>query len=362
MWLRAIHAEHSLSYFGPGYVSRAELTLGIEKWIERNGPYSIIAFDSYLLEYEAIASRKRPFHSSLIWFDESEFYEFGGKLKEFICNYNGIKIFFANWDVYGISERDIHYLQVVNPYVVDASLVKWTIADRTRLFGVQTANFHHAVATDNWVHYIHENKTKIISLPHAIGLDQFSFLPLSNRLIPFSVPGIGYAERIQLYNLMSTRRRIEKIYKKMVDILYRSICSSYSRNRMYKVWAQYDSEIGMSRVAYASGSLFRTPVRKYFEIPALGAVPIGQVCEGFSELGFVDGVNFIVAETPERVLWNLNNLNLDDAQEIANRARCLILEKHSEPARSKQFTESFSRIVNGTFRGSYWENGEYFHA
>ena len=107
--------------------------------------------------------------------------------------------------------------------------------------------------------------------------------------------------------------------------------------------------------------MYRVPVRKYFEIPALGAMPVGQMMEGFEEIGFKCNENFILAETPEAVRQILADYDETHAQTIASNARNLIIAQHSEPARASQLADSFERILNGSFEGSYWSNGIYCH-
>lgn len=100
------------------------------------------------------------------------------------------------------------------------------------------------------------------------------------------------------------------------------------------------------------------PIRKFFEIPAAGAVLVCRPFHGFSALGFEDGVNCIVSE-PERIADAHQRLtyDLDHAQQLATAGQKLVMERHSISARARDLSVIMKSIVEGNFAGSEWVGG-----
>lgn len=365
--LRAIQARHDLSFFGPGYQNREQLEAGPEAWIDRNGPYDLLLFDSYVLEHDAVARRARPFAGDCIHFDIQEFHTYGPGLQRFVHKYREPKVFIANWDVYSVSESRIAELEASGAFVMDQTLSRLTVKEKEDAFNSAIAavdagkGFWGGAANDNWVNFAKRNNARMLEVPHAIGLDQTSERPLQLRRYRLSVPGTSYQERAALYQLLTYGQKVKQFHSKVNDKLYFRLRTSLSPHKLRSLHTRYDGEISNSRMAYTSGSLHRTPVRKYFEIPALGAMPLGQKCEGFSDLGFRDGENFVIAETAEDVRNALHDHDGPAAQVIAENARKLVMERHSVTARAQQLAQSFALIAAGEFKGSYWHDGEYCH-
>ena len=101
------------------------------------------------------------------------------------------------------------------------------------------------------------------------------------------------------------------------------------------------------------------PIRKFFEIPAAGAVLVCDPCQGLEALGFVDGVNCIVAQPKE--LPDVDSFLRCEPQKAESIAQCgqeLILKAHTLDARSNQIRDCLNLLMKGEFYGSYWETGE----
>jgi hypothetical protein len=362
-----LQANHDVDFFGPGYQAEEIVSLGPSRWLDQHGPYDMLLFDHYTIMHDHLARQQRPFGGDVTYFSHRAYVQSAPVLTKFIDDYPGPKCFIVNWDVYGIEERRTEHLERIGAFVADVSQARQTIAERAEQYGgkveteVGRKGFWFGRATDHWVNFIKRNRARVLEVPHAIGLEQFVFTPMETRTNLFSVPGTNYSERESLYSFLSTSQRLRKLRIKVEDRICSRIHSSLSEKRLLAIHHRYDAEIANSKVAYTSGSVFRCPVRKYFEIPALGALSIGQIVEGFAELGFKDRHNFLIAETPADVANVIVDYNEDEAQQIADRARQLVLERHSEPARARQLANSFHRIFSGTFKGSYWENGNYLH-
>lgn len=366
--IRALQANHEIDFFGPGYQPEHTVAQGPQYWLDQHGPYDLLLFEHYTIMHDYLAKQRRPFGGDVTYFPHCAYGQYAPTLARFIDDFAGAKCFIVNWDVYGIEEKRTEHLERIGAFIADGSLAHETIAERAARLGandeeaaVPGKGFWYGGGTDHWVNFVRRNRARVLAVPHAIGMEQFSFTPLASRENGFSVPGTNYAERESVYRFLSTRQRLQKLQTKIEDRLYSHTHSSLSSKRLLAIHHRYDAEIASSKIAYTSGSMYRTPVRKYFEIPALGAMPIGQVVEGFDELGFKDHHNFIIAETPKDVRRVLADYKEDEAQRIASNARKLILDQHSEPARARQLAESFQKIFDGSFKGSYWKEGGYRH-
>ena len=116
--------------------------------------------------------------------------------------------------------------------------------------------------------------------------------------------------------------------------------------------------LSTSLVAYTDGSRIRFPVRKYFEIPAAGALLSADPFYGDRELGFEAGVNYISCQPSELAeIVKYAQANLDWASSIASAAQHVVKRCHSRTACVANFRRIWSRIVDGTYRGANWRNG-----
>lgn len=362
--LQAIAACHDIKFYGPGFVDGTALLEGPMAWAEKNGPFEFVLFDSYLAEFETIAERKKPFLYDQLNFTKSDFYTFGPKMAEFILEYDSQKVFIANCDIYNVRRSWIDNLLDRGWYVVDSSFVELTVAEKMEKSKINVPirnmpSFSGGLATDHWLELLQEAPEKIIKIPHSIGLEQVSYIPLRCRKERFSVPGARYGERLGVYPFLSPRSKYDKLISRIRNKAHFKFSSSLSECKRLEMNRRYDQEISSARFVYVSGSMYMHPLRKYFEVPALGAVPIGPVCEAFENLGFKDRESFIIAETKEDVLEVLRDIQIQRAQEIALKAQSMVLQAHGYIARSRQFQETFQRISKRSFRGSFWQDGVY---
>jgi len=365
--LRSISFQHKLSFFGPGYQPQAILDLGLSRWIESIGGCDLLIFDHYSCMFDAISKRKHPFIGDLIFFTRQEYFYYAPILKNEIEAYRGIKIFIANIDTYGVKQCFCDYLANLKCFVIDSSMEqlvadgrdsKSNINDATKCL---PAGFLDQTPTDNWLKFKSRHSCKFLEVPHTIGSEEFSLDPISRRRNVFCVPGTRYSEREKVYKFESRRQRAKRCIHRVSDKIYGYINSSLTPERLAYLQLRYELSISSSKFAFVSGSVFRVPVRKYFEVAALGAVPIGHSPIGMSNIGFVNMENFVIAEQPVAVANFLECFEDELAQYMASNAQQLIAQKHSDIARSWQIADSFRSIIAGNFNGSYWHNGEYCH-
>jgi hypothetical protein len=101
--------------------------------------------------------------------------------------------------------------------------------------------------------------------------------------------------------------------------------------------------------AFSDGSMYRYVVAKFFEIPATGALLLGEetMKSALASLGFKDGVHYLSIE-PEnlesRVEEVLDPRNRRAIDEIRQRGQKLVSERHLVEHRAKQIDQVFDGI------------------
>ena len=354
--LRVLGHVCKLSYFGPGFSDNNSLSIGIDEWLKNQESFDIIITDSYVLECDNIKQRKKPFLGDFILFNPLEFYYYCDSLQSFFLKYEGDKIFIANFDTYGVQQNIIDRLITSNTYVIDGGVSVNKPKDLVELaYGKPTTG------NDNWFNFVDSYKHKVISLPHSISSLEFDFSSLSMRKNDFNVIGAPYDERKIAFGLLPVGLRLKKQIKYYKHALAFRLNKTLTERQLMKMRQDYMRTISNSVLCYCSGGPWMAPVRKYFEIPARGAVSIGMKCNGFEDLGFIDGINFLEAKSNIEISKILLNASQIEFQSIAIKGREMIWQNHSDLARTYQLTESINKINEKTFKGSYWKLGKYLH-
>lgn len=355
--LRIFGGISDLEYYGPGFSDEISLTKGIDKWFDEQPVYDFIVVDSYILECEKIMSREKPFMGDFLRFQSSLFYKYSLSYQKFFLQYQGRKIFLSNWDIYNISETNISKLLDSGAYVLEGGISTTNSKEQIE----QEYGKPFEQGNDNWYHFVNDYKEKIISFPHFISASEFDFSPLYSRPFVFNVIGAPYDERKDAKKLLTSTQKINDLKELIKLKIKQRTIRSMSELYLNQLRTKYFAEISKSKLCFCSGGPWLYPVRKYFEIPGRGSVAIGWKCTGFENLGFIDGINFIVAPTNNEIIEILRNAEDHNLQLIATRGRSLIWDKHSDIPRTKQLSESLHCIIEGTFKGSFWKNGEYQH-
>jgi hypothetical protein len=95
----------------------------------------------------------------------------------------------------------------------------------------------------------------------------------------------------------------------------------------------YASRINQHRAAFTDSSIYRYIVRKYFEIPATGALLIADksISGPFRELGFIENVHYIAVSPEnleEKIQYVLDEGNHQELDQIRRRGQELVWQKH----------------------------------
>ena len=353
MVLKTLGSLVDLEYFGPGYVSSAELEIGIEEWLSSRKPHDYIICDVNVVLKKYLSRVKGLFSMSVLKFDENLYYKHVDEYYHFFRNSSLKKIIIANWDPYVISNDDINYITSTNSYIIDffgLSLSKEYTSLKEKRFKLHT---------NYWVKFLKDFYNKTIVYPHAISNSDFEFSLLKGRRHVFSVVGVNYSERRESKKITSLELKILDFKTRLRMLIWNKFKFEMNVERMNRYKSSYNKIISESKFCYCSGSELGYPVRKYFEIPARGTVPIGKKCNGFEHLGFKDNENFIVAENIDELKKKLKFIDDDQAQKISLNAYKNIWLNHSEWSRKEQMKEVFNLIFNENFEGSQWINGKF---
>ena len=344
-----------LEYYGPGYVSKKEIEMGIHKWIESKQKFEFIIVDGVsMLSLEQYGKKtKNLFSMSSIKFEEKDYYKYAYSFRDFFVKINCKKILISNWDPHNINKKTIELIAKANPFIIDPMGFEMN-RPLAKAFDESIPQSYN----DNWYHFLKDNEKQIIVFPHMILSKEFDYTSIEYRKNTFSVVGVGYLERKEASKFLSSRLKHKRFWARLKMFIVHKLRLSTSPNFLNSYKYNYFNLISESKLTYCSGSRLRYPVRKYFEIPSRGSVAVGQKCNGFEDLGFVDGENFIVTEANERLEKVLKTPD-DKIQKIAQNGQKLIWNKHSDWARREQLSKALSLINENKFKGSRWEKGDY---
>jgi hypothetical protein len=114
-----------------------------------------------------------------------------------------------------------------------------------------------------------------------------------------------------------------------------------------------------SRYVFTAPGGFGLPIRKFFEIPAAGALFLCRPCTGYQELGYVSGVHYLSAE-PNDLPGLLQELVRTGAgHDVATSGRKVTANNHSLQARAQQIQLCLEALTRGIYRGARWRDGEF---
>jgi hypothetical protein len=366
-------AASDITYYGPGYSSAAELEKGIAAYVDRTGPYDGIVLGSNFPFFNkpddpgllngSISQHRHNAFSSPIPIRMAYYRDVLIALPALpIKNRFGCLLGF---DWYCASARHIDAIEAANLYIIapDAGFARKL--EEIPEWAWQEKHFirKRNLITGEWNTYLKRRSDRVLSLHHFIGDNEFFLRGLADRRNTISVPGVTYVMRERA--LAALRRHDLKPSSKafyygflVANRMRLPVFSKFIPLRMFNVWFQGD--LADSRFAYTSPEGYGIAVRKFFEIPAAGAVLLCIPPHNFGALGFIAGQHYVEAE-PDTLVEIVRELDRhpDRAQAIAAAGRKLVIEGHSLTARASQMARCFDAIEAGIFAGSAWREGEF---
>jgi hypothetical protein len=358
----------NLTVFGPGYCSPEDVAAGPQAFADRHGPFDMVVADEYALLRDAVPDDKKHLHRfyyQACRFDPLLIHE-GTRYYAFLKSFRGPRVIsLLASDYYNFTPDFIDQLEEVGDFYLtwgpELMFRKSEIPAQAVAGQPQNAAIYNRW-TDRYYDFVTRHADRLISTPHFISEQEFYDRPLRDRRFDWSVLGADYEARVL------ARRLIDEAGHRRSGRALPYVFAAAGKVGFHlynKYWAiallnsLFQRSIRAARYGFTCGSALRWPIRKYFEIPANGAVLVAERCAGFAALGFRDRLNAVAAEGRD-VLDAHAWLASDPAraQTIADAGRSLVETRHSVAARAEQLVDSLSRIQAGSFAGSHWSDGD----
>ena len=348
---------------GPGYVSGPTLREGLRAFLESVGDVDLVVATEHVLNavnfdpHRVEAQYRRNYGAPPNRVDLIQLQN----LREEIENGLGLPIVGAllETDFYSLKAADVARLNRQCDFFLAWGSEFFPLGEPRR------QEVFSSKATSAWLSFTQQESSRIVSSGHFVSQSEVWGLPWNARPISASVLGADYAARRQARDSLRGIRGITAGGTALRGVGY---ALRPARVRAPAVglasdWVQsngFQALIAASKVSFTCGSALEYPLRKFFEIPAHGALMACDEPEALPTLGFVSGETHmaidpkglpdLVSRVKARPEW---------ARNVALAGRRLVMERHSVSARSQQWAAAFSRISEGSFRGSQWENGEF---
>lgn len=363
---------NDISYYGPGFTSKKELEHGILKWYEKNGPFDVIFLGGWIPvfvdepEVSAQVTVNAIKHSTARNFKSEDVLPFFQDIQDNLNKIDvPVKIISGlSFDYYAATQKQIDNLNEAELSILApnhqfmrrledlpnfAKLEKHYVAKKQRL-------------SDAWLNFALENPERFVTAVHYISPSEISFEPLQERRHVVAVPGVSYylrdkaMKQLRELGIKATPRTYYNLYR----IANRIGLPVFTSNLSLKLFNQFFFRtLATSRFVYTAPGGFGIPIRKFFEIPAAGALLVCIPCLGYEALGFNAGKHY-VESTPEDLPNIIGNLLDDpDVQEIADAGRKLVASKHTLQARALQIRECLEVMLASNYKGASWKNGEF---
>jgi hypothetical protein len=353
--------------YGPGFVGDDELKGGIARFVEKHGGFDfhIVTMFKFDLNEKEVG-----------WYNRYTYPAYQGDVvRSFAADVNGFLaksevpriLFLTAFDTYAVGEKHSQMIANLDGYVVIWAGGFSKPIEELDLFSSEpfAARYRKYGITEfgRWHDIIAEHSGKFINLGHFLAETEFAWTALDGRRDKVLVPGQTYVRRrsarqkLAKQGILARSGRLKYLLSAMDHVGLRPYTRSLLQSMYYQTYAE---SLRSTRYAYTEGSGYEHPIRKFFEIPALGTVLLCAPCAGFDRLGFRDRKNAITVDTDaigDAVEWLRKSPT--QAQEIADAGRQLIWERHSLHARAEQFARCLKSIAVGRFAGSHWQDGNF---
>lgn len=359
----ALHNEVVL--YGPGYVSAEVLARGIGRFVEEGGDFDLVLSSRHSWEMgEADVAFLRRFTVSRV--DMTTVLPFASDVRRYLKTCDLPKVLFlTDLDVHAVSQSVIDDLNNSGAW-----FVTWGKGFSRELSDLEVfskeefyARKVHQTKLGLWHTFAEESASRFLTMGHFVAETEFDWGGLEERRYRISVPGQRYVRRREMEALLRKHglplaSTIAKPVFSLIDRIGRRPYANAALQTYYGV--QFRELIANSKCAYTDGSGYERPIRKFFEIPALGTILMCTPFPGFEKLGFEDRKNALVVDQ-DNVIDVLNWLEHcpEEGASIAAAGRELIWKSHSAHARGEQLSRCFAAIRAGIYRGTDWIEGEF---
>lgn len=349
-------------FFGPGYVSSNILRRGLREFIKRRGPFDLLVTNEHFAFSDvanAVDLPKGYRRNYIIRFPFEDLALRRSALKELMDLPIPKAVTLLESDYYNFSDEQVDIIN--NNFNLVIGWGEQFFRRRNDLPDLERERFSSRV-NDNWFDFVTSNRKRIVPLVHFVADNEFCYTALSHRPADWSVPGVPYHLRARAKQALSHSGGSLSRGKPLpvAPLLTRLGLRPFSWPLFQRYYQErFREEIRQSRFSFTCGSALQWPIRKYFEIPALGAILVCRPCNGFEALGFRNGENAIACEPEDLPALGKRLLaNLDEAQAIADAGRRLVSAKHTVSARAVQLRQAFEAFLDGRWHGGTWSDGD----
>lgn len=368
-------AVDDICFYGPGFVSEAQLSQGILRFIDQTGPYDALVlgpnvplFSRSAEDVWAAANYAKRF-TALASAPEDLVKYFDDVLAA--VPLVPISLRFAclvTLDYYGCTANHIERLEKFGLHVIAPDSTFATRLEQLPDWANQEAHFVRKKdrISNAWADFTTAYPERVVTALHFVADSEFSFRGLSSRAAGVSIPGVEYVLRRQAVAALKEKgiQLSTKGFFNAFRLANRIGLPVFGRFVPLKLFnLLFFRDLIDTRFVYTARGAFGIPIRKFFEIPAAGAMMICSPPLGFSEIGFRDGEHYINADPaslPE--VLQILGADPDCAQAIAAAGRKLVFEKHSLRARAEQLRACFGAIRQGAYEGASWKDGSFIVA
>ena len=367
--LPALLSEHipQTVCYGPGFVEEADLALGLERYVERHGPFdalvigantpvlvndddAIVGAVTYLRRYTAFT------------FPRTQLAPFFRDVRDAIGRLEiKVKLLSVlNLDYYATTKNQVDTLLeqgfgVLGPN--DQFVVR--LADLPA-FAHQEKHFIRKAErfSDVWFDFLSAYPERVATAVHFVAPHEFFYAPLAKRSYEVSVPGVEYLLRQQAVSGLAQTHfsQPSKIYFQAYRLGNRLGLPMYSNPTLHRAYNQlFQRGLVKTRCVYTARGGFGIPIRKFFEIPAAGSLMLCSPPNGFSDLGYEAGRHYIDVAPGDLPAAVTHWLDHPEAQTIATAGQALTYRHHSMQARGEQLRLCIDAMIRGTFRGARWK-------
>lgn len=361
---------YDVHFYGPGYVGQSLLDQGIDRYVETLGDIDFIVVTVQCVTKMDIARLTRYLTRYTTVFNDGRLRpEFLREVEDFCKRHR---------------QRVICAMSEMDPHVTPQAMLD-SVYEHAAYFMAWGDGFLNAGGDAEWVgkeEYIQrklkkgfqlglldafarQHADKFINLGHFVGDNEFYWGSLSARRYDVAVPGSRYARRREIMDGLKKFKDLHiasAAYQypfKAADRLGLRPFANFYVVHLYNL--AFQKLMSGSKCCITDGGANNYPVRKFFEIPAAGAVMICWPAVGMELLGFEDGNNCIFIRGDQDIVDKVRSIAREPERfgHIAAAGRELVLRQHSVAARAAQFREAAEAICAGTFNGSGWRAGQF---
>ncbi|WP_164887235.1 glycosyltransferase [Hahella sp. KA22] len=359
-------------FYGPGFVSEEALERGLLRWIDESGPYDAVFVGPWCPVF--VDDINEPADRLVAFLQRSVAKDFklrcvDGFIKDIKTNIGKAQapvklVSTLSFDYYAATQEQIDRLLAQGLTVVGPNHQFIQPLSELPAFAQQEKHYIKKAnrLSDAWYDFAVSQPERFITALHYIAHNEFSYLPLSDRRYDSSIPGIDYYLRKQASEKLSRSsfKLAPKHYFNFFRLANKLGAPVYSKHIPLKLFNElFHRSLGSTKFVYTAKGGFGMPIRKFFEIPAAGAVLLCTPCIGYGDAGFRHGEHYLETapeELPDRLAQLIHDPH---AQQIANAGRKLVAAQHSLAARAKQIRMCIEAILAKQYMGSTWSDGQF---